>query len=249
MAAALKSYRNELSESLSRLDKVAATMEESESDAGSLTKSKIASLQLKADDLNRTIDDICNEVNIERELKAANALREERASIKKTALEEETAAQEKYTSAKAAIEKDIAMDRSLRRQKLEDQELKNLRLEMDLRREARERADVLYSTDLSSTLRRLRERELDLERLHQSVSGSYERRRLYDALRRIRVGRLSLSEQILDYDYRSARLSRVLDTPALYDGLATRYYSTAVYPSPYYRYPYLGYPHTYRYYL
>jgi len=250
MAAALKNYRNELIESLSRVDKVTEDLNGDEPSA--VMKSKIASFQSKANDLNRTVDELCSEVNIERELDAANELREQRAEIKKRALEEETVAQEKYNSAKSKIEADMAMDRSARLKRLEEQELKNLRLDMDLRREARERADVLYSTDLSSTLRRLRERELDLERLHQSVSNSYERRRLYDAMRRIRVGRLSLSEQILDYDYRSARLARVLDAPPLYDGLATRYYSTPLYtaaPYPYYRYPYLGYPSTYRYYL
>ena len=74
----------------------------------------------------------------------------------------------------------------------------------------------MYSSDLATTLRRLRELELDLESSRASVSSAYERRRLHDALRRIRSSRLSLGEQVLDYDYRGRRLGSLLESPALY---------------------------------
>lgn len=78
------------------------------------------------------------------------------------------------------------------------------------------------------------------------MTSSNERRRLHDAVRRIRVGRLALSEQIVDYDYRGRRLAQALDLPTLHDGLSTRYYSSLY---PYYRnYPGTSYPYYYPYY-
>ena len=87
---------------------------------------------------------------------------------------------------------------------------------MEDRRRARETAEIVYSSDLATTLRRLRELELELDGSRAAASSAYERRRLHDALRRIRTSRLSLSEQMLDYDYRSRRLGSLLDSPTMY---------------------------------
>lgn len=247
----LRSQRDELNESLSRLDRAAEKLKlGADGQDGvppiGLLQTKIVRFQGKLEDLNHSIDDICNEMAIDAELSAATELRAERATIKQRALDEEAAAEAKYTSAKAKVEAELALDRSVRAQRREADELRTLRLEMDLRREARERAELLYTSDLSSTLRRLRSREADLERLRVSVTSANERRRLHDAVRRIRVGRLALSEQIVDYDYRGRRLARALDLPQLYDGLSTRYYSSLY---PYYRhYPGTSYPYYHPYY-
>ena len=132
----------------------------------------------------------------------------------------------------------------------QEDRLAKLKAELEIRRKARENAELVYNTDLSATIRRLRELELDLETSRASVSSAYERRKLHDALRRIRVSRLALGEQLLDYDYANRRLGSVLDVPSLYTGVATRAYdlypytryTRSYYPyySPYYS-PYYGY--------
>lgn len=242
----LQSERSELTDSLSRLDKAAEKLTASVAERPSgILKAKLVTFQDRLEDLNRSIDGICSEVAIDAELEAAAKLRDERAEIKKKAMADEAAAEARFNSAKFKIDAELDLDRSVRRQQREAEELASLRRDMDLRREARERAELLYSSDLASTLRRLRTRESDLERLRREVGSSYEKRRLHDAIRRIRVGRLALSEQISDYDYRGRRLASLLDLPPLYDGLATRYYSSLY---PYYRYyPGTGYPYYYGY--
>lgn len=242
--ADLQNERNELNETLARLDRAQELLKSSDNQTCGL-KAKIGSFKNKLSDLNKSIDDICDEMAIEAELSAAAQLREERAEIKKKALDDEAAAEERFNSARRKIETEIELDRSIRQKQREADELEALRLEMDARRAARERSEILYSSDLASTLRRLRTREADLERLRREVSSAYEKRRLHDAIRRIRVGRLALSEQVVDYDYRGRRLASVLDLPPLYDGLSTRYYSSLY---PYYRYyPGTSYPYYYGY--
>lgn len=239
-----------LNDSVSRLDRAADRLRQTadavhqDGDSSVYLKSKIARFQNKVDDLNRSVDELCSEIEIDKELAAANKLRDEKAHLKKKLIEEEVAAEDKYMSAKAKIEAEIALDRSIRQRRQEQNELEALRAELDVRRKARENAEVVYSSDLANTVRRLREREIELERVRAKLSSSYERRRLHDAIRRIRLGRLSLSEQVLDYDYRSRRLARLLDAPPLYTGLATRYYSD-LYPYYGHRYPYYGYGYGY----
>lgn len=122
---------------------------------------------------------------------------------------------------------------------LQEEKLERLKAEVEARRKARESAELTYHTDLSATVRRLRELELDLEQTRTSVSTAYERRRLHDSLRRIRLSRLSLGEQLLDYDYCGRRLGSVLDAPSLYTGVASRAYDLY----PYYRYTRSYYPY------
>eukprot|EP00041_Stephanoeca_diplocostata_P007534 m.107422 g.107422 ORF g.107422 m.107422 type:complete len:260 (-) comp16922_c0_seq1:245-1024(-) len=248
--------RDPLNESVARLDDAAERLRTSarqdDCNTSAYLKEKITRFQDKVDDLNRSVDELCSEIAIDKELSAANKLREDKAEMKRKLLEEEMAAENNYLNAKAKVEAEIALDRSMRQRRREEEELETLRAELEVRRKARENAEIIYSSDLANTIRRLRERELDLESVRANLTTSYERRRLHDAIRRIRLGRLSLAEQVYDYDYRGRRLARALDTPPLYTGLATRYYSD-LYPyyssnaGSAYRYPYYGYAYGYPY--
>lgn len=126
------------------------------------------------------------------------------------------------------------MDKSLRDSRRTEEKLAAQARELALRREARVRADLLYSSDLARTIARLEDRELALDRARSSLTSAYEKRRLHDAVRRIRLTRLSLADDLTDYDHRGRRLAALLDYPTLLDGVSTRYYDTL---APYY-YPY-----------
>ena len=109
--------------------------------------------------------------------------------------------------AKARIDADIALERSIAAARRESDELEQARTELRLKREARERAELLYSSDIAATARRLRDREALLDRARGDLSSSYERQRLYDSIRRLRTARTSLTDQLIDFDTRSRRLA------------------------------------------
>jgi hypothetical protein len=136
-------------------------------------------------------------------------------------------------SAKAKISADVAYERATAEARLRGAEVERLRVEAQIKREARERAELVYSTDLSRAVSRLRAREAALDTARLSLTSAYDRQRMYDATRRLRLARVSLSDQLVDYDYRGRRLAALYDYPVLYDGLASRYYDTL---APY-RYP------------
>jgi hypothetical protein len=186
-----------------------------------------------------------SEVAVERELAAAAALREDRAAIKASALAAEAQAESAYQRAKARIDADLAFEKSLDAARAKEAELERIRTDLRIKRQARERAELLYSTDLSRAVRRLRERETLLDAARLDLSSSYERQRMYDSVRRLRLARISLSDQLVDFDYRGRRLASLYDYPTLYDGVSTRYYD-ALYP---YRgaYPYASSPYYPRY--
>jgi len=203
-------------------------------------QSKIGGVHTKLDDLSASLDGLTSDLAVERELAAANALREERAAIKVAALAAEKEAESAYARAKARIEADLAFEKSLAAARAKEAELERIRTDLRIKRQARERAELLYSTDLSRAVRRLRERELLLDRARLDLTSSYERQRLYDSVRRLRLARISLSDQIVDYDYRGRRLAGLYDYPTLFDGVATRYYDVL---SPYRStYPYYSVP-------
>jgi hypothetical protein len=118
--------------------------------------------------------------------------------------------------AQIEAEAEVAAEATVRARRIEEEHIQRLKEDLEARRKAREAAELVYSSDLATTLRRLRELELGLDGSRAAVSSAYERRRLHDALRRIRTSRLSLGEQALDNDYRSRRLGSLLDSPALY---------------------------------
>jgi hypothetical protein len=118
--------------------------------------------------------------------------------------------------AQIEAEAEVAAEATVRARRIEEEHIQRLKEDLEARRKAREAAELVYSSDLATTLRRLRELELELDGSRAAVSSAYERRRLHDALRRIRTSRLSLGEQALDNDYRSRRLGSLLDSPALY---------------------------------
>lgn len=244
--ALIEGQRNELDATLTRLQ-AAADAESGGGGAASADglKERIGNIQTKLDGVADQVDDVSSDLAVERELAAAKALREERSAIKAAALAAEKEAENAYARAKARIEADLAFEKSLAAATAKEAELERIRTDLRIKRQARERAELLYSTDLSRAVRRLRERELVLDRARLDLTSTYERQRLYDSVRRLRLARISLSDQIVDYDYRGRRLATLYDYPTLYDGIATRYYDVL---SPYRAsYPYYSTPYYPRY--
>mmetsp|Transcript_8447 Transcript_8447/g.21596 ORF Transcript_8447/g.21596 Transcript_8447/m.21596 type:complete len:269 (-) Transcript_8447:154-960(-) len=241
-ASASSPTKDELKASIARLD--AATERLKDHRGGSpesdILADKLHRFSTQVEDLDKTVDDLCSSISVERELAAAKALREEKAAIRKKMLDEEEAAEKKYNEAIALAKAETeAVEESLRARKIEEAKLDQLRIDLEVRRKARASAELSYSSDLAATIRRLRDLEGELEGTRTSVASAYDRRRLHDALRRIRLSRLSLNEQILDYDYHGRRLATVYDAPSLYTGLASRAYDLY----PYYRYTRSYYPY------
>eukprot|EP00037_Helgoeca_nana_P032594 m.414591 g.414591 ORF g.414591 m.414591 type:complete len:275 (-) comp29377_c0_seq1:70-894(-) len=239
---------SELRASIARLDAATDRIRsnpDAESPHAQEFTSKLTKFSSQVTDLDRTVDDLCSSINVEREIAAAKALREEKAAIKKQMYEAEEAADRKYKEAISLAKLEAeAVEQTLRSRRAEEDKLDRLREEMEVRRKAREQAERVYSTDLTATMRRLREMELELERTRTGVSTAYERRRLHDSLRRIRLSRFSLGELTMDYDYHGRRLAASLDAPSLYTGLASRAYDMY----PYYRNTRSYYPYSTPYY-
>jgi len=251
--ALIEGQRAELDATLSRLQAAADSAGPADggggggggSAAAGLT-TKLGDIQSQLDGVTASVSDMHSDLAVERELSAAKALRDERAAIKVAAASAEQEAENAYARAKARIEADLAFEKSLTVARAKEAELERIRTDLRIKRQARERAELLYSTDLSRAVRRLRERELCLDRARLDLTSTYERQRLYDSVRRLRLARISLSDQIVDYDYRGRRLAGLYDYPALYDGVATRYYDVL---SPYTAaaYPYYSTPYYPRY--
>ena len=77
-----------------RLDRAQELLKAADSPTGEL-KAKIGTFKNKLCDLNKSIDDMCSEIAIDAELAAAAKLRDERAEIKKKALDDEVAAEQR----------------------------------------------------------------------------------------------------------------------------------------------------------
>lgn len=225
--------QNQMEACHAAIEKITAQIDSdaaSEAAGASSFKAKVSAVSAQAADVAAKAEELqgmCSDAAIEAELKAVNALRKEQARIKAEHLDAEAKAESAYQRAKARVEADIALERSLSAARLQEAELSRARTELRIKREARERAELLYSTDLNRAITRLRERELSIDRARSLLSSTYERQRLYDSVRRMRLARTSLADELTSFDYRSRRLSTLYDYPTLYPSVATRYYDYA----------------------